>query len=54
MPISKLEAVKRYFSVPEHPVTNQELLSFIKADRAGFDELAHGAAKELGETLSEA
>ena len=46
--ITKLQALKQYFNVPDHPVTVQELKALSKEDR---QELAEGAAKELGKTL---
>ena len=51
MAISRVRAIKTYFSTQERPVTAKELLEFAKKDKVGFDELARGAAKELGETL---
>lgn len=38
--MTKIEALKTFFSTEEHPVTNQELLQFKKVGPQGFDELA--------------
>lgn len=55
MAIKMVDALKRYFGdgqkYPE--VTSRELLDLMKADKAGYHELAAGAAKELGEELLE-
>ena len=51
MPIGKVEAIKRFFSVPDKPITNSELIDFRRTDPAGFDELAALAATALGEIL---
>ena len=45
MKIKRIAAIKRYFGVPDHPVTLKELTALSKEDR---QELAVGAAKELG------
>lgn len=52
MAIGKIRAIKEYFGVPNKPVTSTELVELRKADTKGFDELAEGAAKELGEELT--
>ena len=51
MAIGKVEAIKRFFSVPDKPITNSELIDFRRTDPAGFDELATLAAVALSETL---
>lgn len=51
MAIGKVKAIKSFFDVPGKPVTTKELVELRKADPKGFDELAEGAAKELGEEL---
>ncbi len=38
--MTKIEALKTFFSTEAQPVTNQELLQFKKEDPKGFDELA--------------
>ena len=47
--ITKYKAIKEYFGTPGHPVTLQELKALSSDDR---NELAEGAAKELGKTLA--
>jgi len=37
--MSKIGAIKEYFSVPGKPVTNHELIELRKADPKGFDEI---------------
>jgi len=51
MKIKRIAAIKRYFGVPEHPVTLQELTALTKENR---QELAEGAARELGLELETA
>ena len=51
MSIGKVQALKRFFDVPEKPITNNELIAFRREDPKGFDELATLAAAALGETL---
>ena len=51
--MTKAEVLKVFFSTPNKPVENKELLEFAKADKAGFDELAGLAAQELGVTLKQ-
>ena len=48
MEMTRLAAIKAYFGTEDHPVTLQELKKLTPEDR---DELAEGAAKELGATL---
>ena len=45
--MTKLEALKVFFSTPENPVTNQELTDLRKNDPQGFDELAEAAREAL-------
>lgn len=52
MPIGKIKAIKDYFSTPDKPVTTMELTELRRDNIPGFDELAEGAAKELGEELT--
>lgn len=49
--MTKTKAISVYFSTDEHPVSTKELLDLKRNDPAGWDELAEGAAKELGEEL---
>lgn len=49
--VGKVQAIKDYFSTPEKPVTNQELIALRRDDKKGFDELAELFAKALGEEL---
>jgi hypothetical protein len=51
MPISKIQAIKTYFSTLERPVDNMEVIHLARGNKKDFDELADGAIKELGETL---
>ena len=51
MKIKRIAAIKRYFGVPGHPVTLQELMALTKENR---QELAEGAARELGLELEKA
>lgn len=51
MTITKIKAIRDYFSTAEKPITSQELIELRKASSDSFDELAEGAAKELGEEL---
>ena len=51
MPIGKIAAIRKYFSVPDKPVTTAELVELRRDNIPGFDELAEGAAEELGEEL---
>jgi hypothetical protein len=50
--MKKIEALKEFFSVPNNPVTNGELIDFKRGDPEAFDELAELAAKALGKELS--
>lgn len=45
--MTKIEALKQFFSTEDRPVTNQELLAFKKEDPQGFDELAEAVLVEL-------
>jgi len=45
--MGKIEAIKRFFSTPEKPVANTELLEFRRADPKGFDEVADACIKAL-------
>ena len=36
----KTKEIIDFFSTPEKPVTNSELLAFRRSDAAGFDEIA--------------
>lgn len=51
MEITRIQALKQYFSTPEKPLTNSELIELRKADPKGFNELAALVAKELGATI---
>jgi len=46
--MSKIEAIKSYFGIAEHPVANKELMKFRKEDPKGFDEVAEACIKALG------
>lgn len=39
--------MKTFFSTPERPLSNTELIDFKKTDQAGYDELAHDLAAHL-------
>ena len=52
MSIGKITAIKKYFSVPDKPVTTNELVELRKDNREGFDELAELCAEALGEELT--
>ncbi|GAH85500.1 unnamed protein product [marine sediment metagenome] len=52
MALTKVQALKKYFSTKEKPVTNTELIQLRRDDREGFDELAEAASRELGEELT--
>jgi hypothetical protein len=45
--------LKTYFSTPEKPVTNRELMEFAKSDINGYTELAKMVADSTGETIEE-
>lgn len=45
--------LKTYFSTPEKPVTNKELMEFAKSDISGYTELAKMVADVTGETIEE-
>lgn len=45
--MTAIQALKEFFSVPERPVTNAELMELKKADSAGFTALAEEAKKAL-------
>lgn len=47
--MKKSEAIKKYFSVPDKPVTNTELLQLAKADMQGYKELGDACLEALGE-----
>lgn len=47
--MTKIEAMKRFFSVPGKPVTNHELLQLAKADIEGFREIGTACLEALGE-----
>lgn len=47
--MTRLAAIKEYFGTPERPVDLKELKALSAADR---EELAEGAAKELGATIA--
>lgn len=49
--MTKTKAITIYFSTDERPVSTKELLDLKRNDPAGWDELAQGAAAELGEAL---
>ena len=51
--ISKVMAIKEYFSTEENQVTSDELLA-LRKDPAAYDELAGDAAKALGKELKPA
>ena len=53
MSISKIEAIKRYFSTPDKPMENTEIIQLVKANKKDFDELGEQAVIALGETLNE-
>ena len=38
--LTRVEALKQFFGVPEKPITNAELIDFRKVDKQGFDEIA--------------
>lgn len=45
--MGKVEAIKTYFSTPESPVTNSELVKFRREDPKGFDEIAEACIQAL-------
>lgn len=51
MTISKVTALKTFFSTKTKPITNTELLALRREDKESFDELAKLCAVELGEEL---
>ena len=44
----KAEVIKEFFGVEGKPVTNPEMMDFVKQDRAGYNDLAQAAAVALG------
>ena len=34
-----VDAIKAFFSTPDKPVTSQELVAFVKSDKAGYSEV---------------
>lgn len=51
--ISKCEAIKRFFSTADKPVTARELLELRRVDVPEFDTLAAECAQALGEELDQ-
>lgn len=49
--VSRVQALKDFFSVPNKLVTNKELMDFAKLDRTGYTELSELAAEALGNTI---
>lgn len=45
--MSKVDALKQFFSSEKRPVTTKELTDFKKADPAGFEELANAVVTAL-------
>ena len=43
--MTRIEKVKKFFSTPEKPVTNAELLAFKKGDPEGFEKIADAIDK---------
>lgn len=43
---TRIQKVKDFFSTPEKPVTNAELLKLKKADPEGFEQIAEGIQNE--------
>jgi len=39
-PKTRIQAMKEFFSTPDRPVENKELMEFKKADPEGFEEVA--------------
>ena len=50
--MTRTEAIKEFFSTPEKPVTNSELIELRRADKEGFDELGEACLKALGKAES--
>lgn len=49
--MSTIEAVKKYFSTPERPVTNQELMELKRALKSEeWDQFGKDTCAALGET----
>lgn len=49
--MSTIEAIKKYFSTPERPVTNQELMELKRGTKVEeWEKLGQDCAKALGET----
>lgn len=48
--MKRVEAIKKYFG-DIRPVENKELIELKRADSEGYEELAQGAARELGVEL---
>ncbi len=49
--VTRIQAIREYFGTEEKPITTTELIELRKASPGSFDELAEGAAKELGKEL---
>ena len=45
--MTKAEAMRAFFSTPEKPVTNSELMAFRKGDPKGYNELGEAALAAL-------
>lgn len=45
--MSSIDAIKRFFSTSERPVTTRELTEFKKADPKGFEAVAEAALQAL-------
>lgn len=48
--MTRAQAIKQFFSTPEKPVTNHELIEFRKADEKGYDEIGDLCIKALEES----
>ena len=48
--MTRIQAIKAYFSTPDKPVTNSELIELRRADKEGFDKIGEACLIALGET----
>ncbi len=45
--MTKADAIKQFFSVPEKPITSVELIAFRRHDKEGYDKIGELCIKEL-------
>jgi hypothetical protein len=50
--ITRIDALKQFFGVPDKPVTNAELMDLRRASADEFDKLAEECAKALGHSIA--